>query len=408
MRSDESTANELRCSFCNKVRSEVRKLISGPRVYICDECVTACNQTLLREESHYGFVCPKPRELVEELDAHCIGQPEAKKTLAVAVYNHYKRIHYRQRTGDVDLQKGNVLMIGPTGCGKTLLAQTLARKLEVPFAIADATTLTEAGYVGEDVESVIKALVRNAGGDLEKAKRGIVFIDEIDKIARREDGLSTVRDVGGEGVQQGLLKLIEGKMATLPSDGSRGKPQQEMVQLDTTHILFVCSGAFVGLEEIIQRRLHNRTIGFAERAAAQETNPDVMRSLVATEDLIQYGMIPEFLARMPILVSCHSLSEDALAEILWRPKHALIKQYQRLFAMEGISLECTEGAIRALAQEAFRRRSGARGLRALLEEFMLDIMYELPSMSGVQSCMIDENVVRHRQKPQLTWAQKAS
>lgn len=406
--SPSSLSDELRCSFCSKGRSEVHKLISGPRVYICDECVLACNQTLAQEESGHAIACPKPQELVEELDKYCIGQAEAKKTLAVAIYNHYKRIRTRQRPGDVDVQKGNILMIGPTGCGKTLLAQTLANKLDVPFAIADATTLTEAGYVGEDVESIIKTLLRNAGGDLEKAKHGIVFIDEIDKIARREDGLSTVRDVGGEGVQQGLLKLIEGKIANIPPDGTRGRPQQELLQMDTTQILFICSGAFVGLEDIIRRRLQNRTIGFAGHAGNRLEDVDTLRSLVSTEDLIHYGMIPEFLARLPILVSCHGLNEEALAEILWRPKNALMKQYQRLFSMEGIQLRFTDEAIRALAREAFRRQSGARGLRALLEEFMLDIMYELPSLSGIQECIIDENVVLQRQKPHLVHIQKAS
>ena len=401
--------DDFHCSFCGKRRREVRKLISGPRVFICDECVALCNDILSKEEAHERPKYPKPIEVVEELDRYAIGQTRAKKTLSVAVYNHYKRIQSRGRSGDVEIQKGNILLIGPTGCGKTLLAQTLAKKLDVPFAIADATTLTEAGYVGEDVESVIKALYRNSAGDVERAQRGIVCIDEIDKIARKGGGPSVTRDVSGEGVQQALLKLLEGKHATITPDGARNRPQQELIQVDTTDILFVCCGAFNGLEDIVRRRVGERGMGFGARISARsDEDKDALRAMVRTEDLIKYGMIPEFLGRLPIIVSCDSLDEKALAEVLWKPKNALTKQYQRLFEMEGVQLRFTEDATIAVAREAYRRKSGARGLRAIMEEIMLDVMYEIPSTTGVRECVINADVVTGRQRPLLIREKKAS
>jgi ATP-dependent Clp protease ATP-binding subunit ClpX len=400
--------DDFHCSFCGKRRREVRKLISGPRVFICDECVALCNEILSKEDTHERPKFPKPKEVMEELDRYVVGQSRAKKALSVAVYNHYKRIQSRGRTGDVEIQKGNILIIGPTGCGKTLLAQTLARKLDVPFAIADATTLTEAGYVGEDVESVIKALYRNSNGDVERAQRGIICIDEIDKIARKGGGPSVTRDVGGEGVQQGLLKLLEGKHATITPDGARNRPQQELIQVDTTDILFICCGAFNGLEDIIRRRVGERAIGFGARVTAKsDEDKDALRSMVRTEDLTKYGMIPEFLGRLPIMMSCDSLDETALCDVLWRPKNALTKQYQRLFEMEDVQLRFSEEALRAIAREAHRRKSGARGLRAIMEEVMLDVMYEIPSLSGVRECVITEDVIVNRQRPQLVREKKA-
>lgn len=405
---DPTRMDDFHCSFCGKRRREVRKLISGPRVFICDECVALCNEILSKEDTQERPKFPKPKEVAEELDRYVVGQSRAKKALAVAVYNHYKRIQSRGRTGDVEIQKGNILIIGPTGCGKTLLAQTLARKLDVPFAIADATTLTEAGYVGEDVESVIKALYRNSNGDVERAQRGIICIDEIDKIGRKGGGPSVTRDVGGEGVQQGLLKLLEGKHATITPDGARNRPQQELIQVDTTDILFICCGAFNGLEDIIRRRVGERAIGFGARVTAKsDEDKDALRAMVRTEDLTKYGMIPEFLGRLPVMVSCDSLDEDALCDVLWRPKNALTKQYQRLFEMEDVQLRFSEEAMRAIAREAHRRKSGARGLRAIMEEVMLDVMYEIPSMSGVRECVITEDVIVNRQRPQLVREKKA-
>ncbi|MBL8633108.1 MAG: ATP-dependent Clp protease ATP-binding subunit ClpX [Myxococcales bacterium] len=401
--------DDFHCSFCGKRRREVRKLISGPRVFICDECVALCNDILSKEDAQERPRYPKPVEITEELDKYVVGQKRAKKTLSVSVYNHYKRLMSRGRAGDVDIHKGNVLLIGPTGCGKTLLAQTLAKKLDVPFAIADATTLTEAGYVGEDVESVIKALYRNAGGDIEKAQRGIVCIDEIDKISRKGGGPSVTRDVSGEGVQQALLKLLEGKHATITPDGARNRPQQELIQVDTTDILFICCGAFNGLEDTIRRRVSERGMGFgAQISARNDEDKDALRAQVRTEDLIKYGMIPEFLGRLPIIVSCDSLDEDALTEVLWKPKNALTKQYARLFEMEGVQLRFTDEAMHAVAREAYRRKSGARGLRAIMEEVMLEVMYEIPSMTGVRECVINEDVITNHAQPQLIREKKAS
>ncbi|HVR64106.1 MAG TPA: ATP-dependent Clp protease ATP-binding subunit ClpX, partial [Polyangia bacterium] len=344
-----------------------------------------------------------------ELDKYCIGQGRAKKALSVAVYNHYKRVgQQKTKTGDCEVSKGNILLLGPTGCGKTLLAQTLARKLDVPFAIADATTLTEAGYVGEDVESVIKALYRNAGGDIEKTQRGIVCIDEIDKIARKGGGPSVTRDVSGEGVQQALLKILEGKQASITPDGARNRPQQELIQVDTTDILFVCTGAFNGIEELVRRRVGERGLGFGAHIGKGEESKNTLRALARTEDLVKFGMIPEFMGRLPIIVSADDLDVEMLVDILWKPKNALAKQYERLFEMEGVKLRFTEDALQGVAQEAARRKSGARGLRAILEEVMLDVMYEIPSLTGVTECVVTRDVVVSRGRPQLVREKKAS
>jgi ATP-dependent Clp protease ATP-binding subunit ClpX len=396
--------DDFHCSFCGKRRREVRKLISGPRVFICDECVALCNDIIAKEEAQERPKYPRPKEIADELDKYAIGQSRAKKALSVAVYNHYKRVGQQKgvKASEVEVQKGNILLLGPTGCGKTLLAQTLARKLDVPFAIADATTLTEAGYVGEDVESVIKALYRNAGGDIEKTQRGIVCIDEIDKIARKGGGPSVTRVVSGEGVQQALLKILEGKHATITPDGARNRPQQELIQVDTTNILFVCTGAFNGLEDIVRRRVGQQGLGFgAKLVAKSDDDKDQLRALARTEDLVKYGMIPEFMGRLPIIVSCDALDVDSLTQVLWKPKNALAKQYQRLFELEGVKLRFSEDSLRAIAEEAYRRKSGARGLRAIMEEVMLDVMYEIPSLTGVQECVVTKDVVINRERPQL-------
>ena len=400
--------DDFHCSFCGKRRREVRKLISGPRVFICDECVALCNDIIAKEEAAERPKYPRPREIYDELNKYVIGQDRAKKALAVAVYNHYKRIGLRGKPGDTEVQKGNILLLGPTGCGKTLLAQTLAKKLDVPFAIADATTLTEAGYVGEDVESVIKALYRNAGGDIEKAARGIVCIDEIDKIARKGGGPSVTRDVSGEGVQQALLKILEGKFASIAPDGARNRPQQELIQIDTTDILFICTGSFNGIEDLVRRRVGDRGLGFGAEIAKGEEDKNLLRALVRTEDLVKYGMIPEFMGRLPIIVACDDLGVDILTEVLWKPKNALARQYERLFEMEGVKLRFTEDALRAVAEEAHRRKSGARGLRAIIEEVMLDVMYEIPSLTGVTECVVNREVVVSRGRPLLVREKKAS
>jgi ATP-dependent Clp protease ATP-binding subunit ClpX len=399
---------EFHCSFCGKQRREVRKLISGPRVFICDECVKLCNDILAKEEAAERPKYPPPTDIVDELDRYVVGQSSAKRALSVAVYNHYKRIGTRGKSSEVELQKGNILLVGPTGCGKTLLAQTLAKKLDVPFAIADATTLTEAGYVGEDVESVIKSLFRNAGGDIERTARGILCIDEIDKIARKGGSPSPTRDVSGEGVQQALLKILEGKTATITPDGARNRPQQELIQIDTTDILFICTGAFNGLEEIVRRRTGERGLGFGASIGTAEDDKDALRSMARHEDMIKFGMIPEFMGRLPIIVSCDALDVDALAEVLWKPRNALSRQYERLFEMENVKLTFTEDALRAVAEEAHRRKSGARGLRAILEEMMLDVMYEIPSLDGVIECVVDRSVVENRERPELVFENKAA
>lgn len=400
--------DDFHCSFCQKRRREVRKLISGPRVFICDECVALCNDIIAKEEAAERPRYPRPKEIFDEVDRYVIGQDRAKKALSVAVYNHYKRIGQRGKAADVEIQKGNILLIGPTGCGKTLLVQTLARKLDVPFAMADATTLTEAGYVGEDVDSVIKSLYRNAGNDPEKASRGIVCIDEIDKISRKGGGPSITRDVSGEGVQQALLKILEGKQATITPDGARNRPQQELIQVDTTNILFVCTGAFNGLEEIVRRRIGKSGLGFGAAISKGEESKNELRAMARTEDLIKFGMIPEFMGRLPIIVGADELDVDDLAQILWKPKNALAKQYERLLEMEGVKLRFTEDAMRSVAEEAARRKSGARGLRAILEEVMLDVMYEIPSLTGVSECVVTRDVVVSRGRPQLIKEKKAS
>ncbi len=399
---------EFHCSFCGKQRSDVRKLISGPRVFICDECVTLCNDILQKEESSEKRTYPYPREIAKDLDNYIVGQADAKRALSVAVYNHYKRIGSQGRASEVELQKGNILLMGPTGCGKTLLARTLAKKLDVPFAIADATTLTEAGYVGEDVESIVKNLFRAAGGDPEKTGRGILCIDEIDKIARRGGSPSATRDVSGEGVQQALLKILEGKTATISPDGGRNRPQQELIQIDTTNILFICTGAFNGLEDIVRRRIGERGLGFGANIGTTQNDPNALRALATAEDLMRFGLIPEFMGRLPVLVSCEELDVDALTEVLWRPKNALTKQYERLFSMENVKLRFTQDALRAAASEAILRKSGARGLRAILEEVMLDVMYEIPSLEGVTECIVDEKVIKNRRRPELVMESKAA
>jgi len=400
--------DDFHCSFCGKRRREVRKLISGPRVFICDECVSLCNDIIAKEEAADRPRFPRPKEIYDELNRYVIGQDAAKKALSVAVFNHYKRIGQRGKSSDVELQKGNILLLGPSGCGKTLLVQTLARKLDVPFAIADATTLTEAGYVGEDVDSVIKSLFRNAGGDPEKASRGIVCIDEIDKIARRGGGPSITRDVSGEGVQQALLKILEGKQCSITPDGARNRPQQELIQVDTSNILFVCTGAFNGLDEIVRRRVGQQGMGFGAQITKNDDSRNTLRRLARTEDIIKFGMIPEFMGRLPIIVAADELGVDELVEVLWKPKNALVKQYQRLFEIEGVKLRVTEDGMQSIAEEAAKRTSGARGLRAILEEIMLDVMYDLPSMTGVTECVINREVVVTRCRPQLLREKKAS
>ena len=400
--------DDIRCSFCGKRRSEVRKLISGPNVYVCDECVALCNEIIEQDESPAHRQYPRPQEILDELDRYVIGQDGAKRALAVAVYNHYKRISYKGKPGDVELAKGNILLLGPSGCGKTLLAQTLARKLDVPFAMADATTITEAGYVGEDVESIIKSLYRAADGDVERASHGIVCLDEVDKIARRAGGPSVSRDVSGEGVQQALLKMLEGRKATITPDGSRNRPQQELIQVDTTNILFICTGSFTGVEDQVRNRVGEKGLGFGATVDRNLEDKNALRAKVQHEDLIKYGMIPEFVGRIPIVVSCDDLDVDSLTKILWKPKNALVRQYQRLFEMEGVRLRVTPEAMRAVAEEAYRRKSGARGLRSIIEEVMLDVMYELPSLEGIVECVIDEPTIVDRSRPKLIREKKAS